>query len=102
MADQLDLQSVLRGQVSVKPEEHDQDRAARIRREDRAALIEDCKGVVVFVCVLLVIGAIAALSVFKGFFDPSATAETQRWAQAILTAVVSGSISFVVGRKVGK
>lgn len=102
MADQLDLQSLLRGQVSVKPEEHDQDRAARIRREDRAALIDDCKGIVVFACLLLAIGGIAALSVFKGFFDPSATPDTQRWAQQVLTAVVSGSISFVVGRKVGK
>lgn len=102
MTDPIDLGSALRGQVTVTPDEHEADRAARIRREDRAALIEDCKGVVVFACVLLAIAGVTALSVFKGFFDAQASAETQRWAQGVLTVVVSSSVSFVVGRKVGR
>ena len=101
-ADQLDFGPVLKGQVSVIPEEHPEDRAARLRREERAALIEDYKGVVVFVVVLCGIVGVAALSVHKGVFDATASAETQRWGQGVLTVVVSSSISFVIGRKVGK
>jgi hypothetical protein len=102
MAEQLDLSGSLRGEVSLKPEEHVDDRAARIRNEARAALIEDCKGVAVFVGTLLGLGAVACVAGYKGVFDPAANPETQRWAQAVLTAVVSGSISFVLGRKVSK
>ena len=47
-ADQIDLSGSLRGQVSVKPEEPPDERAARLRAEQRSALIEDCKGVAVF------------------------------------------------------
>jgi hypothetical protein len=102
MADQLDLSGSLRGEVSLKPEEHADDRAARIRNEARAALIEDCKGIVVFAATLLGLSGVASVACYKGLFDPTATPETQRWAQAALTAVVSGSISFLLGRKIGK
>jgi hypothetical protein len=37
----LDRSGLLQGQISVTPEEHQQDRAARLHKEGRAALIED-------------------------------------------------------------
>jgi len=42
-ADKIDLSGSLQGQVSVKPEEHPDERTARLRAEQRGALIEDCK-----------------------------------------------------------
>ena len=100
--DQIDLSGSLRGQVSVKPEEHPDERAARLRAEQRGALIEDCKGVAVFVVLLVGIVAIGVLSAYEGLFDASASTDTRRWSQTILSALMAGGISFVVGRKVGK
>jgi len=101
-ADKIDLSGSLQGQVSVKPEEHPDERTARLRAEQRGALIEDCKGVAVFVVLLAGIVAIGVLSGYEAFFDAAASPDTQRWSQTILAAVVTGAISFVVGRKIGK
>jgi hypothetical protein len=100
--DQIDVSGSLKGQVSVTPEEHPEERAARLRAEQRGALIEDCKGVAVFVMLLAGIVAIGILSAHQGFLDPNASADTRRWAQTVLSALVTGGISFVIGRKVGK
>ena len=51
--DQIDLSGSLKGQVSVKPGEPPDERAARLRAEQRGALIEDRKGVAVFVVLLM-------------------------------------------------
>jgi hypothetical protein len=101
--DVLDLGAVVKsGQVTVTPEEHPDDRAARLRREERASIIEEYKGIVVFAVILCGIMSIAALSAYKGLLDPTASPETQRWGQGILTVVMSSAISFFIGRKVGK
>lgn len=103
MADKLDLRTVIDpGQLSVAPGEHVLDRKFRLRKEARGALIEDVKGIIVFGVVLLAIISIGALSAYKGFFDATATAEVQKWGQQILNIVAASSISFVIGRKVGK
>ena len=65
--DQIDLSGSLKGQVSVKPEEHPEERTARLRSEQRGALIEDCKGVAVFVVLLVGMAAIGILSAYEGF-----------------------------------
>jgi len=113
--DKLSLGPRLGGQVkfSLEPEEHPDNRAARItleseeqaakrRLESRAALIEDYKGVAVFVVILVSVVALGILCAYEGIFDPNASTDTKRWAQTVLSAVVSGGLSFVVGRKVGK
>jgi hypothetical protein len=100
--DQIDLSGSLKGQVSVKPEEHPEERAVRLRSEQRGALIEDCKGIAVFVVLLVGMAAIGILSAYEGIFDTVASADTKRWSQTILSALMAGAVSFVVGRKVGK
>ena len=70
-ADRLDLSASLAGQVSVKPEEHPDERSARLRTEARQALIEDCKGVAVFVVLLLAVIAAGAIAPMKGFGMPA-------------------------------
>jgi hypothetical protein len=100
--DQIDLSGSLKGQVSVRPEEHPDERNARLRSEQRAALIEDCKSVAVFVVLLASAIAIGVMAAYEGFFDSSASADAKRWSQTTLSALMAGAISFVVGRKVGK
>lgn len=65
-------------------------------------MIEDSKGVAVFVLLLAGIVAIGILSAHQGFLDPTATAETKRWSPTVLSALVTGGIGLVIGRKVGK
>jgi hypothetical protein len=100
--DKIDLSGSLKGQVSVRPEEHPDERAARLRSEQRSALIEDCKGVATFVVLLVGMAGIGAFSAYKGFFDVTASADTVRWSQTVISALMTGAVSFVVGRKVGK
>jgi hypothetical protein len=99
---QIDLSGSLKGQVSVTPEEHPDERANRLLAERRSALIEDCKGIAVFAVLLLGIVGIAVLAAYETFFDAIASADTRRWSQTVLSAVVAGGVSFVIGRKVGK
>ena len=49
---QIDLAGSLKGQVSVKPEEHPDEMAARLEAERRNARIEDWKGIAVFAVIL--------------------------------------------------
>jgi hypothetical protein len=100
--DRIDLRGSLQGQVSVKPDEHPEERTARLRAEQRGALIEDCKGIAVFVVLLWGIVAIGMLSAYEGFFDSAASPDAKRWSQTVLAALMAGGISFVVGRKVGR
>jgi hypothetical protein len=74
--------------------------AARLGSEQRSALIEDYKGIAVFIVLLVGIVAIAALSAYEGFFDASASVDTKRWSQTILSALMTGGVSFVAGRKI--
>jgi hypothetical protein len=44
---------------------------------------------------------VIALAILCGhlvFFDKTASAETQKWAQTALTALVSGGVAFLFGR----
>ena len=99
--DRLDLSGSLAGQVSVRPEEHPDERAARLKAEARQSLIEDCKGVAVFVVLLMTVIAVGLVAAYEGLLDASASPDSKRWGQTILTVLASGGISFVIGRKVG-
>ena len=62
-ADKLDIGAVVNaGQLTVTPEEHPDDRAARLRKEERASFIEECKGVAVFGVILCGLVGLAVLS----------------------------------------
>ena len=100
-ANQIDLTGGFAGQVSIIPEEHPEQRAARLKAEARQSLIEDCKGVAVFVVLLLTVIAVGSIAAYEGFLDTNASPDTKRWGQTILSALMSGGISFVIGRKVG-
>jgi hypothetical protein len=97
----VNITGSLQGQVTLTPLEHPDERALRLRTIERQSIIEDRKGVAVFVVLLAAIFGIGCLAVYEAVIDPAATPDTRRWAQTVLTALVSGGISFVVGRKLG-
>ncbi len=98
---QVDLANIIAASdVTIAPTERDDERALRLANEKRAKLLEDIRSMVLFVVVL---GALLTLTILCGhviFFDRSATAETQKWAQTALTALVSGGVAFLFGRSV--
>lgn len=100
-ADQLDLTNLLKGQLSVTPEEHPDDRAARLEREKRDARLESYKGVATFCALLGSLISVAAVCVYVSVFDPNASADSKRWAQTVLSSLATGAASFVAGRKIG-
>jgi hypothetical protein len=100
--DQIDVNALLRGQVSVRPEEHPDERLARLRAEERSYQIEDYKGVAVFIVLLTGMTAIGILCIYASFFDSTASADTKQWSQTVLSSLLTGAVSFVVGRRVGK
>jgi hypothetical protein len=97
----IDLTGGFAGEVSITPEEHPEQRATRLKTEARQSLIEDCKGVAVFVILLLAIIAVGLIAAYEGLWDHDASPETKRWGMTMLSALVSGGVSFVVGRKIG-
>jgi hypothetical protein len=100
-AEPLNIRGDLQGQVSLTPEEHADDRAARLKTEGRRDLIRDYKDVVVFTVVLMAIIVVGAIAAYEALWDASASPDTKRWSQTVLSAVMAGGISFVVGRRIG-
>jgi hypothetical protein len=88
-------------ELRVGPEEHDAEREARLRREERRDKAEHFKGVALFV---VAVGGIVALGTACGWvaLDAQADAETRKWAQTLLTAIVSGGLAFLFGRALPK
>ena len=101
MAKALNIQGEFQGQVSLTPEENLADRTARLKTEARRDLIHDCKDGIVFAVLLAAIVTVGVIAAYEGFWDVNANPETKRWGQTILSAVMTGGISFVVGRKIG-
>jgi hypothetical protein len=100
-ADRVNISGELQGQVSLIPEEHFEDREARLKAEARRDLIRDCKDVAVFAVLLIAIVIVGALAAYEAIWDASANSDTKRWAQTVLFAVMTGGISFVAGVKIG-
>lgn len=99
--DRLNIRGDLQGQVSLTPEEHPDDRAARLKTEARRDVIHDCKEMVIFAVLMAAIVAVGVIAAYEGVWDTTASPDTKRWGQTILSAVVAGGISFVAGRKIG-
>jgi hypothetical protein len=102
MPAQLDLAALGSAlEVTVKSAEHDDDRVARLAREDRDSRAESIKGHIVFGVFMLAIIALGGLCAYRVFFDAAAPDEAKRWAQQFLLAMISGVASFIAGRKIG-
>lgn len=99
MTQEVDVNLMLaRASIAIDPEETADERAARLKREGREHVFEMVKGFIVFVVVVAALLFIGGVCAYKGLFDPAASAETQRWAQTTLSALFTGSVSFVLGQ----
>ena len=98
--DQIDIGgAALRlGTITVAPEEHPEDRSQRHKIEGRQAFLADIKDLITFVVILCALGAIGGFAAYRGLFSPASDPATEHWCQSVLTAVVTGGISFVLGR----
>jgi replication initiation and membrane attachment protein DnaB len=65
-------------------------------------LIKDCQDIAVFTALYLFLIGMVAICVYFILFAAAVSPETQRWSQSLLAAILSGTVSFIVGRKVGK
>ncbi len=98
---QVDITGQLKGQVTVTPEEHPDERVVRLRREERQGFIEQNKGIAVFVVVLIAVIIIGVGAGYELLFDSTASAETKKLAQTVISGLFFGSMGFIVGKKVG-
>jgi hypothetical protein len=86
-------------QLDARIEEADE-RAVRLGNTRRARWLADIKAAILFVVVLAGIVAIALVCARIVFLDATASAEARRWAETVLTALVSGGLSYLVGRAI--
>lgn len=96
--DTIDLSLALRGDITVTPEVHPDDRAQKLRIESRQALFEDIQRMVVFVVILVALIIIGAVAGYIGIVSSKAPSDAQQWCRNVLSAVVTGGISFVLGK----
>ena len=102
MPTQINLDGVVpRGELTLARDEHPDERAARLRQEDRVA-IKTMRDVAIFVALYLFLVGMVGVCVYFILFASAVPPETQRWSQSLLAAIMSGTVSFMVGRKVGK
>jgi hypothetical protein len=100
MSDKLDIEDLFRhvfqrGSLHVEPEEHPDDRGARIRRSSHEFYMGQVTNGVVLV------GLIAA-GVFAAFLVVDENESVSSWARTIFAAIVAGGVSFFTGREVGR
>lgn len=87
-----------RATISIEPEENGDERAARLEQEREEARFDLMKRRVLFFVFLAALTAVGAISGYGAAFDASASADTKRWAQTVLSALLTGALSFVVGQ----
>jgi hypothetical protein len=103
MPTQLNLEGVVpRADVTLTREEHPEERVARLKQENRVAIIENCKDVAIFAALYLFLIGMVVICLYFLLFAKAVPPETQRWSQSLLAAILSGTVSFFVGRKMGK
>lgn len=92
-----------RSDVKLTPSEHPEERAARLRHEARTRIIEDYKNLVVFVIIGVFFVTVVALCLWLVIFERNALPpETRKWCETILASMMSGSVSYFLGKHVGK
>jgi hypothetical protein len=81
----------------IKPAEHPDDRASRIKQSEADAHIRRIKEVALFfagLLLVLVIFGIAATVVL----NTNSSADDKKWATSILSSIVTGTIAFLAGK----
>jgi hypothetical protein len=97
--DHIDLNAAIRqNEVSIVPPEHPDDRALRLKMSDRASWIDDIQRLTTFFVLLIGLAVLASAAAYEAILNNNAAPDTKHWCETVLSAVVSGGISFVLGR----
>ena len=91
-------EALSRASISIEPEETPEEHRERLRRERGEARFELMKRYVLFVVFLVALLAVGAISAHEAVFNAGASADTKRWAQTVLSSLLTGALSFVVGQ----
>jgi hypothetical protein len=95
----LDLTKMFgRATIAIDPEETPEEHTARIKKEQREATFDIVKSYVLFFVIVAAIIFIGGLCAYESVFDASATPDTKRSAWTMLSALFTGSVSFVLGQ----
>lgn len=86
--------------LNIEKEETSEEQAARLAKEKLDADAERKIRWITFLCCLLILVVMGILSLY--LVVAGATAEDKRAGLVLATAILSGSISFVVGRQTAK
>lgn len=98
MAEQLNIESALkRGSLEIKPEEHDDERKARLIREERESKSDNFIKLSIFLVSLVVLLTLGGMCSYFGLFDANASVETKRWAQNGLSALFGACVGYFLG-----
>jgi hypothetical protein len=87
-----------RATFSLEREEHADERAARLVKEERDHVAETRWKHIYRSAILLALFAVAIVAGYEGVWDAAATPETKRWAQTVLSALFTGAVGFVFGQ----
>lgn len=99
MAGELDLNKLVKkGSVEVGPPEQDDERAARLRREER----RDHREHVLFYVILASVLAVSGICLWAIFASPSLDPDTRAFSRTVLTSLLSGGIAFLFGRSMSR
>jgi hypothetical protein len=105
---QLDLDELSqRYRLSIEPQEDPAERAHRHRQERLATMVGQGLHVVLVLFAVGMVGLLVwyCLGILTGYVtesgtSPAVTAEAQKWAMVILSAIASGLIGFLTGKAV--
>lgn len=101
---QLDLNQLARAQnfALTLSQEHDDERQARLRREERAHRREIAVSFVKLGALILALFAVGGIAAYILLGSKTASADDRKWALTTLSALLSGALGFVAGEKAGE
>lgn len=99
MPERIDLADLLQsGSVTVTPNEHDEDRSARIWRDNCNHISSLAREWVTFLVVMALMGMTFYFAIDTLLFQVNARPAAIEWANRALIALGSGALSFFLGR----
>ena len=103
MLQQVDLDKVFKkGSLELALPEQDDERAARLRREERHSQRQSQREHVLFYVILASVLAVSGICLWAIFASPSLDPDTRAFSRTVLTSLLSGGIAFLFGRSMSR
>lgn len=107
MLQQVDLDKVFKkGSLELALPEQDDERAARLRREERHSQRQSQRQSqrehVLFYVILASVLAVSGICLWAIFASPSLDPDTRAFSRTVLTSLLSGGIAFLFGRSMSR